>query len=107
MFTDDELNFLTHYAMALNMKRPTELGHAVRLVADLGGYRGRKHDAEPGNQIMWYGYAKLSGASLGHRFGYGAKCAEVYEAGYKKGYGIGCEEGYRAGFEAGKKAVAM
>ena len=77
------------------MKLPNELGNAVRLVAELGGYRGRKHDTEPGNQIMWYGYTKLSGASLGHRYGYGAKCAEVYEAAYK------------AGFEAGKKAIAL
>ncbi len=95
MFSDEELNFLKHYALALKMKFPNELGNAVRLVAELGGYRGRKHDAEPGNQIMWYGYTKLSGASLGHRYGYGAKCAEVYEAAYK------------AGFEAGKKAIAL
>ncbi len=95
MFSDEELSFLKHYALALKMKLPNELGNAVRLVAELGGYRGRKHDTEPGNQIMWYGYTKLSGASLGHRYGYGAKCAEVYEAAYK------------AGFEAGKKAIAM
>ena len=80
---------------AFKATRKHEWGNAVRLVAEPGDYRGRNHDAEPGNQIMWYGYTKLSGASLGHRYGYGAKCAKVYEAAYK------------ACFEAGNKAIAM
>ena len=27
----------------------------------------RKHDPDPGNQIMWRGYERLSAATLGHR----------------------------------------
>ena len=44
----------------------------MRLVAHLGGYRDRKHDPEPGNQIMWHGQTRLTGATLGHGIGFSA-----------------------------------
>ena len=72
MFTDDELDFLRDYAQEHDMPAPVQLGDAVRLVAHLGGYRDRKHDPEPGNQIMWHGQARLSSAALGHRIGFRA-----------------------------------
>ena len=72
MFTDDELDFLRDYAQEQDMPAPVQLGDAVRLVAHLGGYRDRKHDPEPGNQIMWHGQARLSSAALGHRIGFRA-----------------------------------
>ncbi len=44
MFTDAELGFLRDYA--------------------------RKHDPDPGNQIMWTGYNRLAIAVIGHEVGY-------------------------------------
>jgi hypothetical protein len=35
------------------------LGEAVRLVAKIGGYLGRKNDPPPGHQLIWQGYAAL------------------------------------------------
>ncbi len=72
MFTDGDLDFLRDYAAERGMPPPDRLGDAVRLVAHLGGYLGRKHDPEPGNQIMWHGQARLSSAVLGHRIGFRA-----------------------------------
>jgi hypothetical protein len=69
MFTDHEPGFLGDYARKFGRPGPASLGPAVRLVAHLGGYRGRKHDPDPGNQIMWHGYDTLTKATLGHRIG--------------------------------------
>ena len=41
------------------LKPPLLLGDAVRLVAQMGGYLGRKNDPPPGHQLIWYGYAYL------------------------------------------------
>ena len=67
MFTDHELAFLRDYAIECTLPAPKSLGTAARLVAVLGGYQNRKHDPDPGNQIMWRGYERLSAATLGHR----------------------------------------
>ena len=83
MFTDYELAFLHDYAAQAGLTLPDNLGKSVQLVAHLGGYRGRKHDPEPGNQIMWQGYSMLTKATIGHR--------------------IGAEAGRQRGFEAGKR----
>ena len=72
MFADHELDFLRDYALKNNLPTPDRLGDAVRLVAHLGGYRDRKHDPDPGNQIMWHGQTRLSSAALGHRIGFQA-----------------------------------
>ncbi len=83
MFTDAELNFLGDYARKHGLAAPQRLGDAVALVARLGGYRERKHDPDPGNQIMWTGYSRMSSAALGHE--------------------IGLETGYETGFSDGQK----
>ncbi len=70
MFTDHELDFLRDYAHEHGLTAPDQLGDAVRLVAHLGGYRNRRHDPDPGNQIMWHGQTRLSSAALGHRIGF-------------------------------------
>ena len=82
MFTDDELAFLRDYAREYGQTEPRDLSTAARLVALLGGYRARKHDLDPGNQIMWRGYQRLSAATLGHRIALaaGSKIALVTEA---------------------------
>ena len=79
MFTDAELGFLGDYAQKHGMAAPQRLGDAVALVAHLGGYRNRKHDPDPGNQIMWTGYNRLTSAVIGHEIGY----ETGFEAGQK------------------------
>ncbi len=39
--------------------QPPTLGKAVRLVAKLGGFQGRKSDGEPGTEAMWTGLQRL------------------------------------------------
>ena len=70
MFADHELDFLRDYANQHGLSEPQTLGDAVRLVAHLGGYRDRKHDPDPGHQIMWHGQTRLSSASPGHQIGF-------------------------------------
>jgi hypothetical protein len=41
------------------------MGEAVRMVAKIGGYLGRKNDPPPGHQLIWQGYAALQFMSLG------------------------------------------
>ena len=72
MFADHELDFLRDYAMEHGLSTPERLGDAVRLVAILAAIAPRKHDPDPGNQIMWHGQTRLSSASLGHRIGFKA-----------------------------------
>ncbi|MDE2789256.1 MAG: hypothetical protein OXI81_02370 [Paracoccaceae bacterium] len=67
MFTDNELDFLRDTALEHVMTAPDRFGDAVRLAAHLRGYPSRSRDPEPGNQIMWHGQARFSGAALGRR----------------------------------------
>ena len=67
MFSEHELAFLAIHAREWGLPAPASLGAAVQLVAHLGGYRARKHDPPPGNQLMWYGYDRLSGMALAYR----------------------------------------
>ena len=67
LFSDHELRFLVDYAQQFQLPGPDRLESAVRLVAHLGGYRGRKHDPDPGLNLMWHGCDTLIGATLGHR----------------------------------------
>ena len=69
MFTDQELDFLRGYAHRHRLKAPERLGDAVRLVAHLGGHRDRKHDPDPGHQIMWHGQTRLTSAAIGYEVG--------------------------------------
>ncbi|GAB6059102.1 hypothetical protein JCM31598_22190 [Desulfonatronum parangueonense] len=39
--------------------------NAVQLVANLGGYLGRKNDPPPGHQILWKGYEKMQAMCYG------------------------------------------
>ena len=66
MFTDDEITFLRDYARAYGQPAPENLGAAVHLVAMFGGYQARKHDPEPGAQIMWRGQERLSAATIAY-----------------------------------------
>ena len=66
MFTDEEITFLRDYARAYGQPPPENLGAAVHLVAMFGGYQARKHDPEPGAQIMWRGQERLSAATIAY-----------------------------------------
>ncbi len=67
LFTDDELEFLKECADIEGLAGPGTLREASSLVADLGGYRARKHDPPPGSQLTWGGYDTLTKATLGRR----------------------------------------
>ena len=69
MFTDQELGFLHSHSRTCGLEAPDRLGDAVRLVAHLGGYRDRKHDPDPGHQVMRHGQTRLTSAAPGHEIG--------------------------------------
>ena len=82
MFTDHELAFLQDYADKFSQTPPRGLSTAVRLVALLGGYRNHARPCpDPGHQIMWRGYERLSAATLEHRIAkeIGSRVAVVTE----------------------------
>jgi hypothetical protein len=45
--------------------RPPTLREAVRMIAKLGGFLGRKNDAEPGLKTVWQGLSRLSDITTG------------------------------------------
>ena len=47
-----------------NLKEPPSLREAVRMIASLGGFLGRKCDGEPGTKTTWLGLQCLDGISL-------------------------------------------
>jgi hypothetical protein len=44
---------------------PPTLQEAVRMVASLGGFLGRKHDGQPGVQCLWRGWQRLEDMIVG------------------------------------------
>ena len=50
-------------------RAPKTLGEAVRLTAIVGGYLARNNDGPPGDELMWWGYARLAGICLGFALG--------------------------------------
>ena len=60
LFSDIEIEVLTAYAKKKRLAAPKTLGAAVRLVARLGGYIGRRRDPPPGHEVIWRGQAQLS-----------------------------------------------
>ena len=47
------------------------LGEAMRMVAKLGGFLGRKSDGEPGTETLWRGLLCLDGMTMGWRWARG------------------------------------
>ncbi len=62
-FTDIEIAVLADFATERRFPGPDNLGRAMGLVAAMGGHLHRKHDRPPGNEIVWYGYARLADSS--------------------------------------------
>jgi hypothetical protein len=48
-------------------KQVPKLSEAVRLIAKLGGFQGRKGDGEPGVQSLWWGFRRLMDFTLAYR----------------------------------------
>jgi len=67
LFSDVELRVIGDYAQSRGRSRPTQLAHAVRVVAIFGGYLNRNHDPPPGHQLMWHGYATLATMCMAYR----------------------------------------
>lgn len=65
LFSEIELRTLHAYAIKKKLKPPLLLGEAVRLVAKIGGYLGRKNDPPPGHQLLWHGYAEFQFMCMG------------------------------------------
>lgn len=65
LFSDIELRTMQAYAKKKRLKPPMLLGDAVRIVAKIGGYLGRKNDPPPGHQILWQGYTALQFMCMG------------------------------------------
>jgi hypothetical protein len=67
LFSDTEIEVLSAWANTRHYaKAPRNPGEAIRLVAMLGGYIGRKHDPPPGHELMWYGYEYLTTLCVGY-----------------------------------------
>ncbi len=67
LFSDLEIRVLKALARTrTDLKPPERLGDAVRIVAKLGGYLGRKSDGPPGHQAMWEGFILLHGMCSGY-----------------------------------------
>jgi hypothetical protein len=47
------------------LEHPPPLREAIRLVAQLGGFLGRKGDGEPGAQTLWRGLQRLDDIVIG------------------------------------------
>jgi Domain of unknown function (DUF4338)/Transposase Tn5 dimerisation domain/Transposase DNA-binding len=74
-FDQDECQVLIAYE-AKHRKRPANapaptLREAIRMVAKLGGFIGRKSDGEPGTETLWRGLLCLDGMTVGWRLASG------------------------------------
>jgi len=69
MFTDAELRFRNDCASQHGLALPIQLGEAVALAPHRGGDRDRRHDPDPGHQILGHGQTRLASAALGHEIG--------------------------------------
>jgi len=74
-FDADECQLLIAYETK-HSKRPPEapalsLREAIRVIAKLGGFLGRKSDGEPGTETLWRGLLRLDGMTEGWRLASG------------------------------------
>lgn len=66
-----ECEVLVAYAAKYHKRAPDAgvpaLQEAIRLIAKIGGFLGRKSDGEPGTETLWRGLLRLDGMTLGWR----------------------------------------
>ena len=60
MFSDLELRVIKAWAKDRRIPLVENLNDAVKVVARMGGYLGRKSDPPPGHQVIWTGFCNLS-----------------------------------------------
>jgi hypothetical protein len=68
-FATDELQILLalNGCQPLDPDRPPSLRDAVRMMAQIGGFMGRKGDGEPGSITLWRGHESLQAMRIGWR----------------------------------------
>ena len=61
LLDDDEWQglYCRIHRVAVAPAKPPTLRQAVRWIAQLGGFLGRKHDGEPGVTVLWKGFQHL------------------------------------------------
>jgi len=66
---EDEWKVLSAFVKKKDKKtnEPPTLREAVRMIAKLGGFLGRKSDGEPGTTTLWRGLLRLSFIMIGYR----------------------------------------
>lgn len=64
-FTRDEWQVLEVWSTNQMPDKPPSLKTAVRTMARLGGFLGRKGDGEPGVTVIWRGMVKVEGMAIG------------------------------------------
>lgn len=52
-------------------RKPPALREAIRWIAQLGGFLGRKGDGDPGVKTLWLGLKRLDDMLVGHRLATG------------------------------------
>jgi hypothetical protein len=62
---EDEWKVLCAFAHGNIPQEPPNIYDAVRMIAKLGGFLGRKSDGEPGTMTMWRGLHRLSDMRIG------------------------------------------
>ena len=102
MFTDEEITLLRDHARAYAQLPPENHG-AVHLVAMLGGYQARKHDPEPGAQIMWREQERLSAATIAYEV---KAVVDAQEALFRANDGERAEQGRSSSLRAAKRLPA-
>src|SRR3989338_2495403 len=77
----DETEWKSVYAVTQRKKPPQKapkLNVMIKMIASLGGYLGRKHDSEPGPQVMWLGIQRMRDFAIAWEIFPGMKKRETY-----------------------------
>ena len=59
VLAEEEVEVLRMYRQEKGKKEPLDLKQAIRTIAGLGGFIGRKGDGDPGAMTLWRGYQEL------------------------------------------------
>lgn len=77
----DEKEWKAVYAVTQRKKPPKTaptLNNMIKMIASLGGYLGRKHDGEPGPQVMWIGIQRMRDFAIAWEIFPGMKNEKTY-----------------------------
>jgi len=65
VFTETEMALLDRIVSCKDKFRKKTVGKYLIQLAMLGGYLNRKHDAPPGNMVLWRGFSRLIDINIG------------------------------------------